>query len=128
MNTKQIVSLLIGAIALLLVTLTLFVLSPQRDAQFWITYIFTVLGIVAVTANIAFMSPNDPQFAANLTSVTISVVYLVFNIGCSLVLGALLPRELTNIYLLAHIILLGVFLIIWLVGYLAIDHINKQDR
>lgn len=128
MHIKRTVYLLIGAIVLLIVSLAMFLLCPLRDARFWITYVFTAVGIVAVTASAAFMNPNSHQFAANLTSVTISVVYLVFNVICSLLFGALLPDITTHVYLVAHIVLLGISLVLWLLGHLAIDHINEQDQ
>lgn len=128
MRTKRTVYLLIGVIVLSIITLAMFLLCPQRDAQFWITYVFTVIGVVAVTAGAAFMKPNTHQFAANLTSVTITGVYLTCNIVCSLLLGPLLPSTAAHIYLVAHIVLLGVFLVIWLLGRIAIQYINEQDQ
>lgn len=128
MRTKRTVYLLIGVIVLSIITLAMFLLCPQRDTRFWIAYVFTVIGVAAVTASATLMKPNSHQFAANLTSVTITGVYLVFNIACSLLLGTLLPGIAAHIYLVAHIVLLGIFLVLWLLGYLAINYINEQDK
>ena len=126
MAGKKGISAILGAIAAVVFSVVMFMLWPVRDGVFWLTYLFILFGIIAVTANIAAMKSGDRHFAANQTLVTISVVYLIACAVASLIGAAWLRMRATG-YFALHIILFAVFLCIWIVARGAVSYINKQD-
>lgn len=127
MKGKKGIYLLIGIVAVAIITMVMFLLTPQRGDLFWIVYGFAVLGIAVVTLSVVGMRGDDRHFAANLTQVTVSVVYLLANIFCSILTVPLLHAT-KNAVLATHIGLFGIFLIVLLLARLAVEHINSQDK
>ena len=126
MAGKKGVSVILGSIAAVVFSVVIFMLWPIRDGIFWLTYLFVLLGIIAVTANVAAMRSDNRHFASNQTLVTISVVYLVACVAASLIGAAWLHMKTTG-YFALHIVLFSVFLCIWIVARGAVSYINKQD-
>jgi membrane associated rhomboid family serine protease len=125
--TKQGINLMILVIAIMVLSMSMFLLWPNRDSFFWTTYAFSVIAILGVAGNTAYMKSNNKQFASNLAPLTISIIYLVINILCS-VLFLMALKVGNTVYLVAHMVIFAVFLIIWLLGIIAVRHINEQDR
>ncbi len=124
---KNKVYLAVSAILTVLVTVAMFLLWPGRDGVFWTIYIFSNLAIWSVGANAAYMSAENKSFAANLMVVTVSVVYLVVSVVWSVLSVAILAAS-TTLCLVGHIVLLGIFLILWLLAKVAAKYINSQDN
>lgn len=123
-----------GIISFIVFSLVLFLLWKDRSIIFWTTYGFLIFALCGFIANVIGMVSKNEQFAANLTLVVISAVYLVFSAGWSILavrwtmLAEFLFKKGSNIYLAIHIALCGIFLIIWLLGFVAVRHINSQDN
>jgi hypothetical protein len=123
---KKSVFILLGIIVIAVFSVSMFMLWPQRDGVFWITYLFILLGVIGVTVNMVMMRTDNLHFASNLTLVTISVVYLIACVVASIVAVAWLHMGTVG-YVVLHIILFAVFLCIWLIGRSMVSYINKQD-
>lgn len=126
-SKKKIVGLAIGVVILAVLSFAMFVSVPERDGQFWVTYGFAVIGVVWLLVNCARLKSNNTHFAANLSAVTISAVYLLADAACSIVLSGIFRMEFVR-YLVVHIVLLGIFAVLWLIDILVIGYMNSQDR
>lgn len=126
MEGKKHVPILLGIIVIAVFSVSMFMLWPQRDGVFWITYLFILLGVIGVTVNVVMMKTDNLHFASNLTLVTISVVYLIACVVASIVAVAWLHTGTVG-YVVLHIILFAIFLCIWLIGRSMVSYINKQD-
>ena len=124
---KNKVYLAISAILTVLVTVAMFLLWPDRNSVFWTIYIFSLIAVWSVGFNAACMSAENQSFAANLMVVTVSVVYLVVNVGWS-VLSVIFLAVDAMLCLVGHIVLFGIFLILWLLAKMAVNYINRQDN
>src|SRR5574344_1422307 len=127
MSTNKKVYLAICGISIVLLSIALFLLWPDRSKVFWVTYVFSVIAILGVGINAVYLKEENQHFAANITLHTISIVYLIVSALWSIVSIAILNVGST-IYMVTHIVILGLFLILWLLAILAVQHINDQDR
>lgn len=127
MKMKNKMYLAISAIITVLITVAMFLLWTDRDSVFWIVYVFSNLAVWSVGANAACMSAENKSFAANLTAVTVSVVYLFVSVAWSVLSTAILAASGT-LCLVGHVVLLGIFLILWLLARMAAKYINSQDN
>lgn len=127
MNKNKRVYLIISTIVIVVLSISMFLLWAEKNGSFWITYIFSLIAILSISGNSVSLQPNNHQFASNFTLMTISIVYLVLNVLCSIIFLTVIHAS-NMVYLVAHIIVLAIFLIIWLLGFLAVQHINKQDK
>lgn len=125
MNHK--VYLAISAILTVLVTVAMLLLWGDRNSVFWTIYVFLNIAIWSVGVNAACMPTENKSFASNMTAVTVSIVYLIANVGWSIISAALLAADAT-LCLVGHVILLGIFLILWLLAKMAAKYINSQDN
>lgn len=123
---KNKVYLAVSAILTVLVTVAVFLLWTDRDSVFWTIYIFSLIAVWSVGFNAACMSAENQSFAANLMVVTVSVVYLIVSVGWS-VLSVVILAASATLCLVGHVILLGIFLILWLLARMAVKYINSQD-
>lgn len=124
---KNKVYLAVSAILTALVTVAMFLLWPDRNSVFWAIYIFSLIAVWGVGFNAACMSAENQSFAANLMVVTVSVVYLIVNVGWS-VLSVVFLAAGAMLCLVGHIVLFGIFLILWLLAKMAVNYINSQDN
>ena len=127
MSVSRKLYLITSAILTVLVSVVMLGLWQIRDFAFWTIYGFTVLAIWIVGISAAWRKEENKHFAANLTTLTISIVYFVINIIWSITSAALL---VTNgmICLVGHIVLLGLFLVMWILAKMAVQYINGQDK
>lgn len=123
---KNKVYLAISAILTGIVTAVMFLLWPVKNDMFWIIYGFSVIAVWAAGANAACMQAENKSFAANLMPVTVSVVYLVVSAAWSVLSAAVLAAG-AALCLAGHLVLLGIFLILWLLARMAAAYINSQD-
>lgn len=124
---KNKVYLAVSTILTVLVTVAMFLLWPVRNSVFWTIYIFSLIAVWSVGFNAACMSAENQSFAANLMVVTVSVVYLAISVGWSVLSVVFLAADVT-LCLVGHIVLLGIFLILWLFAKTAANYINRQDN
>lgn len=124
MKSNRMLAWVIGGIMIVAFTATICLLWPTKNLMFWITYLFILSGIIGVTINVALLNAASHHFASNLVTLTVSVLYLLATVANSAI-GILFFETAT--YLVAHILLLAVFLCIWLISRSAAAYINKQD-
>lgn len=123
---KNKVYLAVSAILTVLVTMVMFLLWADRSSVFWTVYVFSILAVWSVGANAASMSSENKSFASNLMVVTVSVVYLVVSVAWSILSVVILAASAT-LCLIGHVVLLGIFMILWLLANVAAKYINSQD-
>ena len=124
---KNKVYLAVSTILTVIVTAAMFLLWPDRNSVFWTIYIFLLIAVWGVGFNAACMSAENQSFAANLMMVTVSVVYLIMSVAWSVLAVVILAASAT-LCLVGHVILLGIFLILWLLAKMAVNYINSQDN
>ena len=125
MNKKT--CLIISAILTVLVSAVLFGLWPDRDFVFWTVYLFSIVAIWIVGVNAACLELENKFFAANLTTLTTAIVYLIANVIWSIISMIFLTVS-GRACLVGHIVLLGLFTIVWMLAKAAIRYINSQDK
>lgn len=125
MNKKA--YLVISAILTIIISVVMFGLWNRMDFTFWVIYLFAVAATWIVGINAAYRKEDNRSFAANLTTVTISVIYLILNVIWSMLSVVVLAVSGT-VCLVGHIALLGTFLIVWILTKMAVKYINSQDN
>jgi hypothetical protein len=126
-NSNQKTYITVCGIAIVLFSVAMFLLWLDRSKLFWTTYIFTVIAILGVGFNACYIKSENQHFAANITLFTISVVYLIVSALWSIAAMALLQLN-GIVYIVIHIMALGLFLIVWLLARLSVRYINSQDK
>lgn len=118
--------LIISLIAILLISAAMTILWGKSSPRFWISYAFFIIAILIVSGCAAFFSGKHRHVVSRLTLLTISIIYLIAQGLCSLLFAGLLKIGVLS-FLAVHILVFGLFLILWLLSHLAIRHIEKQD-
>ena len=104
---------IIFAIIFVVGTVVAFLLTPEYTPYFWISYVFTVLALAGLFVSGFALRDKFKNVFANIPFIYIAWIYLIIEIGVTIVFGILLPLPVT-IYVVIHLILFAVFIILFI--------------